>query len=270
VPVAIDSRSSDLRRVMASGVPIPEGAQPASGADGQLIVWQPDTDTMWEFWRARQEADGWHAGYGGRIRDVTESPGHFRDVPDPTRRGSYRERHFWGGPASSIPNMPGLITLDELRSGKIDHALVFATWANKPDGWVYPAQRTDGSCRRGYCSRIPQGARFRLGPNYKVARLEHPVVRMIARAVKDYGMVLNNSTGGGLTFYAEGWRPHLSVDPYHGAGGFFTVDPTQVQPTVFMREFPWEHLKMLKRGTTCRDRAVECPAPRWWPARRDG
>ena len=37
----------------------------------------------------------------------------------------------------------------------------------------------------------------------------------------------------------------------------------------FMREFPWEQLRLLKRGTTCHDVAVECPAPKWWPAKRD-
>lgn len=269
VPVAIDSDAPDLRRIMAKGVPIPEGAQPASGSDRQLIIWQPETDTMWEFWRARQDGDGWHAGYGGRIRNVSESPGHYRDVPDPKRRGSYRERHFWGGPGSSIPNLPGLITLNEFRKGEIRHALVFATWVNRPEAWVYPAQRTDGACHGEYCSQIPQGGRFRLDPDYEISRLEHPVVRMIARAVRDYGMVMNNTTGAGVNFYAEGWRGHESVDPYRGPGGFFTVDPTQVQPTLFMREFPWEHLQMLKRGTACRERGTQCPPPRWWPARRD-
>ena len=268
VPVTMGSANPSLRRVMAAGVPIPAGAEPALGSDRQLIIWQPGTDTMWEFWRARHAVDGWHAGFGGRIRGVSESPGHFQDVPDPTRPDSYREQHSWGGPASSIPNLPGMITLDDLRSGKISHALVFATWANNPGKWVYPAQRTDGKCRGPYCSRIPQGARFRLGPNYKIAQLEHPLVRMIARAVKNYGMVLNNSTGGGLAFYAEGWSQHGIEDPYNGPNGFFSADPSQLQPTQFMSEFPWDRLRMLRRGTTCRDSAVECPAPRWWPARR--
>ena len=266
VPVVSDAADPDLTRIFAEGVPIPPGAQAAGGTDQQLIIWQPATDTMWEFWRAYQDASGaWHAGYGGRMEDVSQNPGHFHDVVDPERPGSFLERHNWGGPASSIPNLPGLMTVDQLRSGTIGHALVFATWTNKPGQWVYPAQRTDGTCRGEYCSDIPQGARFRLDPAYDVGQIEHPVVRMIAEAVQDYGMVLNNSTGGGLAFYAEGWRAHGWDDPYYGEDGLFANDPDQLQASLFMREFPWDRLQMLKRGTTCTDPAVECKQPENWP-----
>jgi hypothetical protein len=267
VPVAI-KKNPDLRRAMAAGVPIPPGALPSLGSDRRMIIWQPDTDTMWELWRASLEADGWHADSGGRMRRVSKSPGHYRDILDPKHRSRYAEQHRWGEAASSIATLPGLMRLDQLRSGRIGHALVFSTWTNKPGSWVYPAQNTDGRCRGQYCSQIPQGARFRLGPDYKVAQLENPFVRMIARAVKNYGMVLDNSTGGGLLFYGEGWLQYGIEDPYNGPGGFFTADPRQTHPSQFMREFPWEKLKMLKRGTTCHDVLQECPAPDWWPAKR--
>lgn len=262
VPVAVDpgpaaDRDPDLGRVLAEGVPIPTGAQPSPGSDHQLIIWQPTTDTMWEFWRTRTDAaGGWHVGWGGRIEDVAASPGHYRDVPVPG--GGFDQRYNWGGPASSIPNLPGLITVEQLQSGVIGHALVFATWTNKHKEWVYPAQRSDGRCRhRGdYCSAIPQGARFRLDPDYDVSRLSHPIVRMIATAVQDYGMVLNNTTGGGVSLYTDG-----------GSGArdlFVSADPKRPQPTAFMRDFPWEGLEMLMRGTTCTDKWVQCEQPLWW------
>ncbi len=190
--------------------------------------------------------------------NVSENPGHFQDVPDPDNPEEFLERHSWGGPASSIPNLPGLITVDQLRSGEIGHALVFATWANAPGEWVAPAQRTDGACRGSYCSDIPQGAHFRLDPNYDISQLRHPVVRMIAEAVQEYGMVLNNTTGGGLSLYAQGWRGQYAEDPYRGPEGLFNADPLQLQPTLFMREFPWERLELLERGPTCTDPATEC------------
>src|SRR5437870_3743257 len=31
-------------------VPIPPGARPSGGTDHHLVVWQPSTDTAWEFW----------------------------------------------------------------------------------------------------------------------------------------------------------------------------------------------------------------------------
>ena len=261
VPVVLDNNDASLRATLAAGVPIPEEAQAAGGTDGQMIIYQPSTDTMWEFWRARKDVNGtWHTSWGGVIPDVSRNPGHYEDIVNPS--GGYTERHLWGGPSSSIPNLPGLITADQLRSGVIRHALVFATWANKPKEWVYPAQRTDGRCKGEsleYCSDIPQGARFRLDPKFDVSKIAHPTVRMLAKAVQDYGMVLNNTTGSGVSFYAEGWRGHTPiVNPYYGSEGLFRADPTQLLTTQFMRKFPWGRLQMLKRGTTCTNASAEC------------
>jgi hypothetical protein len=264
VPVALDSGDPGLRAALAAGVPIPPEAMPATGTDRQLIVYQPSSDTMWELWRARKDITGaWHATWGGVIGDVSQNPGHYEDVAV----GGYAESHTWGGPAAGIPNLPGLITLEQLRSGVIGHALVFSTWANNPRRWVFPAQRTDGRCRGltgQYCAFVPQGARFRLDPGFDVSRIENPIARMIATAVQDYGMVLNNTTGGGLSFYAEGWRGHPGSDPYYGPGGLFAGDPEQRATTEFMREFPWGHLLMLQRGPTCSDETRQCPQPPGW------
>jgi len=258
-PVALDAGDPGLRAALAAGVPIPPEARPATGTDRQLIIYQPSSDTMWELWRARKDITGaWHARWGGVIGDVAQNPGHYEDAIV----GDYAERHTWGGPAAGIPNLPGLITVEQLRSGVIGHALVFSTWANNPSRWVYPAQRTDGRCRglfRQYCADVPQGARFRIDPNFDVNRIDNPIARMVATAVQDYGMVLNNTTDSGLSFYAEGWRGHPGVsDPYYGPGGLFTGDPSQLATTQFMREFPWEHLQMLQRGMTCWDASSPC------------
>jgi hypothetical protein len=260
VPVVLDSGDSGLRAAVAAGIPIPADAVPARGTDRQLIVYQPGTDTMWELWRARQDILGtWHARWGGVIGDVSANPGHYED----TVSGGYDQSHTWGGPAAGIPNLPGLITVDELRSGVIGHALVFSTWANNPRRWVYPAQRTDGRCRGlmgRTCAVVPQGARFRLDPDYDVSGIGNPVARMIATAAQDYGMVLNNTTDSGLSFYAEGWRGHAGADPYYGPDGLFAGATTD-----FMREFPWNRLQMLRRGTTCADASSPCLPPPSWP-----
>ena len=266
VAVALDSGDPELRAALAAGVPIPPYAQPAPGTDGQLIIYQPSTDTMWEFWRARRGiTGGWRATWGGVIGDVSTNPGHYQDAV----AGGYPQRHTWGGPASGIPNLPGLITVEQLRSGVIGHAVIFSTWANHPTRWVYPAQRTDGRCRGlmgRICAGVPQGARFRIDPRFDVSRIDHPIARMIAAAVQDYGMVLTNTTGSGVSFYAEGWRGHPGRgDPYYGPGGLFTTDPSQAATTRFMREFPWGHLQMLRRGTSCADPSLQCRQPAAWP-----
>ncbi len=131
IPVVLDNNDPSLKATLAAGVPIPDEAQAAGGTDGQMIVYQPSTDTMWEFWRARKDINGaWHASWAGVIPNVSQNPGHYEDIVNAS--GGYAEKHQWGGPSSSSPNLPGLITTDQLRSGEIGHALVFATWANPP------------------------------------------------------------------------------------------------------------------------------------------
>src|SRR5687768_5419921 len=86
VPVALDSDSPapELREAFAQ-VPIPAGAVPAVGTDGHMIVHQPSTDTMWEFWRAEKQANGWHASWGGKMNNVSTNPGFYTN---PTNWGS--------------------------------------------------------------------------------------------------------------------------------------------------------------------------------------
>jgi len=46
-------------------VPLPANAHPARGTDADLVVWQPSTDRLWEFWRLAHGANGWRASWGG-------------------------------------------------------------------------------------------------------------------------------------------------------------------------------------------------------------
>jgi hypothetical protein len=64
-----------LAQVLRQGVPIPAAAKPAEGTDQHMVVWQPSTNTMWEFWHAQDVNGAWHARWGGRMTDVSSSPG---------------------------------------------------------------------------------------------------------------------------------------------------------------------------------------------------
>ena len=65
VRVQLDTGVSPALQAAFERVPIPATATPAGGSDGTLVVWQPGTDRMWEFWKATRRADGWHAAWGG-------------------------------------------------------------------------------------------------------------------------------------------------------------------------------------------------------------
>lgn len=227
VRVALDPNVSPRLQSAWERVPIPPGAKPAAGGDRTLVVWQPSSDTMWEFWMAEQRIDGWSARWGGRITNLSQSPGHY---VDPTN---------WGATGTSLPMLGGLIRIDELRAGRIDHALAVALPETRADAYSWPAQRTDG--QTPLATAIPQGARFRLDPALDLGTLRlDPMVRQMAEAAQRYGLVVRD-TAGSVAFYAEDPTP-TGWDPYYGHRGFFGGR----YPSELLAQFPWSRLQALR------------------------
>jgi len=205
-------------------VPLPADALPAAGSDGHALVWQPATDTMWEFWKLRRAADGWHASWGGRLDSVSTGPGHFA--------GS--EANF-GATATSLPLAGGLMTVDELRSGRIDHALAIALPDVRAGVAALPAQRSDGRAQSP--AAAPSGAHFRLDPSLDVESLGLPPVTLaMARAAQRYGIVVRDGSAN-VTFYGEDPTPS-GTDPYPAIFG-------GQRPSELLRTFPWRSLQLL-------------------------
>ena len=230
VRVALPNPTPPRRALLQAAweaVPIPPDARPSFDSDGRLVIWQPSTDTMWEFWRARRELDGWHATFGGRMRDVSKNVGTYTDPPG------------WGASATGIPILGGLMRLNELRAGPIDHGLALTIPDARARVFSWPASRTDGEVESA--TAIPAGTRFRLDPSVDVSDLEvAPIVREMARAAQRYGVVVRD-TGGAVAFYAEDPGPY-GIEPYRGPGGIFAG----ISPATLMRQFPWQHLQALK------------------------
>jgi hypothetical protein len=233
VRVTLDAGSWNVALQQAlSAVPIPANAAPALGPDAHMTVWQPSTDHLWEFFKARKQADGWHASYGGAMRSVSASPGYFD-----TNSWPGLSQTFWGATASSLPAIAGTMMLDELRAGVIPHALaVNIPWA-KPKTYSLPAQRTDGSSTDP--NAIPEGARFRLDPTLDIDKLNlPPMTRMMAKAAQTYGMIVRDQTGHAISFFAENPIPS-GTNPYPALYG-------SQYPDAVMRAFPWDRLQLVK------------------------
>lgn len=212
-------------------VPIPPDTVAASGTDSHLTIWQPSTDTLWEFWRAERVGGVWQARWGARIDDVSRSPGIVAPVAG----------EYWGATATSLPAIAGTVLIDEFVSGSIGHALALAIPKSKADEFVWPALRTDGEGLSSVplADQIPEGAHFRLPSDFDMSRLAgaHPVVRMLAVAARDHGIILRDKAGA-VTFYAED-PVTRDDDPY--AGIFGGAEIWQVA-----REFPWGDLQVLQ------------------------
>jgi hypothetical protein len=238
VRVALDDGTRSWRRTLQAAyeqVPIPPGAKAARGTDGHLTVWQPSTDRLWEFWHARQDASGaWHASWGGAIERVSESPGYYTNDSWP---GSGPN---WGASATSLPVAAGTMTIEDLRRGRIDHALAIALPYPRKDIYAWPAQRTDGTGTSP--NSIPAGAQLRIDPELDLDKLEMPrITRIMAGAVQRHGMIVRDRTGHALQFYAED-PAQYGYNPYKGPEGFFQGD----WPAELLASFPWEHLQVIE------------------------
>jgi hypothetical protein len=227
VRVQLDVGYTPLQQTWQA-VPLPAGAKPAEGSDKHLVVWQPSTDKMWEFWHMGQNADGsWHARWGGTMDRVSANPGYFNGT-----------QSSWGATATSLPLLGGMIRIDEVRAGRIDHALALALPQNRKGVVRWPAQRTDGSSTSP--AAIQEGMRFRLDPTLDIAALNLPrMTRLMAEAAQRYGIVVRD-TSGSVSFYAEDSTP-LGRNVWREAGGLFGGQ----SPNIMLARFPWSRLQVL-------------------------
>jgi hypothetical protein len=225
VRVQLDPGDDRSLAAAFESVPLPSKATPAPGSDHELVVWQPSTDTLWEFWRLRRAHGGWHARWGGRLDHVYTGPGHYT-APHAS----------WGTTASSLPLVGGMITPRELAAGHIDHALAVAVPHTRASAFSRPAQRTDGDSACAHA--VPEGARFRLDPSLDIDSLALPrAIAIIARAAQQYGIYVRDQSDS-VTFYAQS-TVSLPSDPYPALFGGY-------EPYVLLERFPWSHLQLLK------------------------
>jgi hypothetical protein len=216
-----------------NAVPIPPDAQPAEGTDKSLVVWQPSTDRLWEFWAFEQSPTGPSAQYGGAMKKVSSSSGAYAPSSWPGAT------LLWGGSASSLSIVGGLITLEDLQRGKINHALAISLPAIRAGVYALPAHRTDGRSLNPLS--LPEGAHLRLDPTLDLATLHLPkLTLMMAEAAQRYGIIVRDGASN-VTFYGQDPTP-TGTDPYTGPAGYYESKP----PYALLESFPWAHLQLLK------------------------
>jgi outer membrane biosynthesis protein TonB len=214
-------------------VPIPPDAQPSAGTDGTLVVWQPSTDRLWEFWRLRKGTEGWEASWGGAMQNTSANQGVYGPDAWP------EAKTWWGSSASSLSIAGGLISFEDLQRGRIDHALALAIPQIRSGVFARPAQRTDGKSSSPVA--LPAGAHLRLDPSLDLSSLAMPpLTRMIAEAAQKYGIFVRD--GSRVTHFFGQDPITLASNPYTGPSGYFEGH----YPGELLGYFPWDHLQLLK------------------------
>lgn len=202
-------------------VRIPEDAQPDPDDDGHMAVLDEVSQCVVELYRARRTAKGWSAEWVNAT--PAEGDGIYPDGLS-TR-------------ASGFSSPAGLIWPDELRSGRIPHALVFAYPFTRKGTFVGEATRTDG--RSVDPAALPIGAHLRLDPSLDLDSLGlAPSELTIARALQEFGMILADSSGG-FSLYAPHPRS-FPTDPYPALFG--EVDYAGIE------RIPFDRMQVLSLG----------------------
>lgn len=207
-------------------VPLPAGAVPAAGTDKEVVVWQPSTRHLWELWQVVNEAGRWRACWGGEIPDALSSDGIF---PAP-----------FGAGASGLSLLGGQIHLEDLQRGTIDHALEILMPDTAASGYVWPADRTDGTSTAS--DAIPEGTRLRLSPSLNLSslHLSRPALE-IATAIQRYGMIVGD-TAGSVALSAQDPTPLMREG---GANPYDTLLPS---PYDTLDSIPWNRLEVVSPG----------------------
>jgi len=233
VPVQLEGNPHDTLAAAFSEVPLPPDAQAAGGSDKELALWQPSTGRLWEFWRLTRENNGWQASWGGAMQHAQAQQGVYGPEVWPGAEP------WWGMSGSSLSTVAGLISLEDLKLGKINHALTIGVGETRAGVYASPAQRTDG--RSEDPLSLPEGAHLRLDPNVDLSALHLPrLTLMIAEAAQHYGVFVADS-GSSVGFSAQDPTP-TGTEPYGGPSGYFEGK----SPDELLASFPWQDLQLLK------------------------
>lgn len=156
VPVFSDNQPGAVERIAVcrqfdcgpdaiTSLTVPPDACPDPQYDGWMTALDTSAGIAYDLWRARCEMDGSLSYHYVKTWEL-DGPG-FQQPGGVSARGS------------GLPLFAGLITPEEIESGRIDHALAISVPGAAKRRYVQPASRTDGV---GSLDSLPEGARIRL------------------------------------------------------------------------------------------------------------
>ncbi|MBW2523225.1 MAG: hypothetical protein JRI23_03580 [Deltaproteobacteria bacterium] len=180
-------------------VPIPAGAAPDPDSDGHMCIIDRALGTEWGFWQASHvSGSDWNCS-------VCATADLNGTGVRPPKDGN---QDWWlshGSRACGFPLIAGLITVDEMQAGRIEHALVIAYPHIRSRYYTPPASTAQGTTTEALPSRgIPCGGRIQLDPSLDLSTLGlTPSGLIIAQALQEYGAFVGDYSGA-MSLYADG------------------------------------------------------------------
>lgn len=149
-----------------SSLTLPNGVNPDPRYDGWFTAIDTQRDVAYDMWRARRQVDGSVSFQYVKKWNLAAS--------------GYQAPYNVSARGSGLPLFAGLITLADLRSGQINHALAISVPGPAQRNFVSPASSTDGN---GTTNSLPEGARIRLKANMALGKVPNGANRRLADAI---------------------------------------------------------------------------------------
>jgi hypothetical protein len=177
-------------------VPIPAGATPADGTDQHLAIVNKQTSQEWGMWSTSNGPSGWTCAVcaTANLADTGVRP--------PTQNPPWWMGH--GARACGFPLTAGLITVDEMRSGSIEHALAIAYPHIRSRYYTSPASTAQTTTDLALPTRgVACGGRIQLDPSLDLDALGLSASgKIVARALQKYGAFVGDFSLA-VSLYAE-------------------------------------------------------------------
>ncbi len=189
-----------------------EGGRGSDG-DRHAIVVDRDACRLYELFALQQVRGKWRAG-SGAVWSL--------------RSNRLRPDGWTSADAAGLPILPGLLRWNEVRAGRVDHAIRFTT--DVTSRWhLWPARHDAGS--RDSRAFPPMGARFRMRSSFDASHLGRGA-RVVAAAMKRHGLVLADN-GSPWFFQGErnrAWPDRMIADlKTIPASAFVAVDTSSLR-----------------------------------------
>jgi hypothetical protein len=182
------------------------------GSDRHAIMIDKSTCTLYELYAAHYSSGGSTAG-SGAIWNL--------------RSNKLRPAGWTSADAAGLSIFAGLVRLDEVKAGKVDHAIRVTAHATDRT-YLWPARHQAGAARNA--NLPPMGARFRMKSSFSTSGFRSDT-RVILTAMKRYGMIVaDNGSDWFFTGTAEhGWSNDM-LDELKSipAGAFEAVDESSL------------------------------------------
>lgn len=200
-PAAMVTNSSGRSQL----VPVPDGAIQDPKSDGKMVIWDTSANKSYSFWRWQKSETEYTVGSAGWA-DTSYSGEGIKNY--------WADGGGWGGRAAGWNYLSGLLTPDDIRSGRITHALAVSLPVDLVHAteYVWPAMATDGNSWDS--NSIREGVRLQLDPAIDVNGLDLSAgEKVIARALQEFGAWVSDTGSATAIYMQEFLRPDYTYDP---------------------------------------------------------